>query len=69
MDFQKKLNDDLRGAHATVVNFYLMKIDLPDIYEGAIVKTQVTQQEVVLYETLRAVNETTTITDNIKLRA
>lgn len=46
-----------------------MKIDLPDLYEGAIVKTQVTKQEIVLYETLRAVNETETTTNNIKLRA
>jgi hypothetical protein len=38
-DFKVKLGQDLKGAHAEVVNFYLMKIDLPDIYEGAIVKT------------------------------
>ena len=38
-DFKIKLAEDLSGAHADVINFYLMKIDLPDVYEGAIVAT------------------------------
>ena len=44
----------------------LIKIDLPDVYEGAIVKTEVTNQEKITYETLRAVNQTQQETENIK---
>jgi hypothetical protein len=36
----------------------LLKIDLPDVYEGAIVSTEVTNQEKTTYDNLRLVNET-----------
>ena len=36
------LQADLNEAYADVSGFMLIKIDLPDIYEGAIVATEVT---------------------------
>lgn len=36
------LVEDLNEAHADVSGFMLIKIDLPDVYEGAIVATEVT---------------------------
>jgi hypothetical protein len=41
-----------------VTGFWLLKIDLPDVYEGAIVATEVTNQEKTTFETIRLVNET-----------
>jgi hypothetical protein len=35
----ESLVTDLNKAHADVSGFMLLKIDLPDLYEGAIVKT------------------------------
>jgi hypothetical protein len=40
----ERLVTDLNKAHADISGFMLLKIDLPDLYEGAIVKTQVTTQ-------------------------
>ena len=34
--------DDLLEAYAKVTGFMLLKIDLPDVYEAAIVSTEVT---------------------------
>lgn len=64
-----QLKHDMGEAHAEVSGFMLLKIDLPDVYEGAIVATEVTNQEITLYETLRAVNQTQTETENIKATA
>jgi len=36
------LKRDMGEAHADVSGFMLLKIDLPDLYEGAIVATEVT---------------------------
>ena len=36
----------------------LLKVDLPDYYEQAIVRTQVTKQERITFETLRDVQMT-----------
>jgi hypothetical protein len=36
------LQADLKSGYADVTAFMLLKIDLPDIYEGAIVATEVT---------------------------
>ena len=47
--------DDLNEAHADVSGFMLIKIDLPDVYEGAIVATEVTNQEKTTYDTMRQV--------------
>lgn len=41
-DMLQSLTDDLNEAMADVSGFMLLKIDLPDLYEAAIVKTQVT---------------------------
>jgi len=60
------LETDLGVAYANVSGFMMIKIDLPDIYEGAIVNTEVTNQEKTTYETLRSVNETQQETENIK---
>jgi hypothetical protein len=49
------LVEDLNEAHADVSGFMLVKIDLPDVYEGAIVSTEVTNQEKTTYETMRSV--------------
>lgn len=38
----KTLVKDLYQAYANVTGFMLLKIDLPDTYEGAIVETEVT---------------------------
>ena len=40
----RTLVKDLAEAHANVTGFMLLKIDLPDTYEGAIVETEVTNQ-------------------------
>jgi hypothetical protein len=52
------LIDDLKQAFSSVTGFMLLKIDLPDVYEGAIVGTEVTNQEKTTYDNLRLVNET-----------
>ena len=39
------LVEDLTVAYANVSGFMMIKIDLPDVYEGAIVNTEVTNQE------------------------
>jgi len=39
---RNSLVEDLKEAHAHVSGFMLLKIDLPDIYEAAIVETEVT---------------------------
>ena len=56
---QDTLVEDLNEAHADVSGFMLIKIDLPDVYEGAIVATEVTNQEKTTYETMRTVQEIT----------
>ena len=60
------LVDDLNEAHADVSGFMLIKIDLPDVYEGAIVATEVTNQEKTTYDTMRQVQEITQETENLK---
>ena len=42
MNMTEALKQDLADAHADVTGFMLLKIDLPDVYEGAIVSTEVT---------------------------
>ena len=64
----ESLVTDLNRAHADVSGFMLLKIDLPDLYEGAIVKTQVTTQQAFTYSILRTVNETAQNTVNIQAR-
>ena len=39
---RSSLTEDLKEANAHVSGFMLLKIDLPDIYEAAIVETEVT---------------------------
>jgi hypothetical protein len=46
----------------------LLKIDLPDSYESAIVKTEVTNQEYTTYLTIRDVNLTQQETINIQTK-
>ena len=40
-----RLMSDMKDVYSDVTGFMLLKIDLPDIYEGAIVLTEVTNQE------------------------
>ena len=44
----------------------MLKIDLPNSYESAIVKTEVTNQEITTYLTIRDVNLTQQETINIQ---
>jgi|TARA_B110000259_G_C13881341_1_gene349068 hypothetical protein len=60
---------DLNEAHADVSGFMLLKIDLPDTYEGAIVSTEVTNQEKTTEEVKRTVSMTSQDTENIKAAA
>ena len=53
-----ELTKDLSEAMADISGFMLLKIDLPDLYEAAIVTTQVTNQEIETYTITRTVNET-----------
>jgi len=46
----------------------LLKIDLPNSYEDAIVKTQVTKQETLTVTTQRDKNKTDQVTENILAR-
>ena len=63
------LIDDLKQANAHVSGFMLLKIDLPDVYEAAIVETEVTTQEKTKYDNLRNVNVTHQKTENIMAAA
>jgi hypothetical protein len=53
-------------AYTNISGFMLLKIDLPDVYEMAIVRTQVTNQEIITYNQTRVVNLTNQETENIK---
>ena len=55
---KQELITQLNDAHSNVSGFMLLKIDLPDTYENAIVKTQVTNQEILTYNMTRQVNLT-----------
>ena len=55
---QESLRDDIGKAYANVTGFMMLKIDLPNSYESAIVKTEVTNQEYTTYMTIRDVNLT-----------
>lgn len=65
---KKSLENYLDAAHVDVSGFMLLKIDLPDTYEMAIVKTQVTRQEIITYNQTRIVNMTNQVTENIKAK-
>jgi hypothetical protein len=54
----KELVKDLAEAKANVTGFMLLKIDLPDTYEAAIVETEVTNQQKTTFDNLRIVNQT-----------
>ena len=62
---KQALVDELKVAYADVTGFMLLKIDLPDTYENAIVNTEVTNQEKVTFEKRRIVAETKQKTENI----
>jgi len=54
-----ELVKQLNLAHSDVTGFMLLKIDLPNKYEDAIVRTQITNQEKKTYFLFRKVNITT----------
>lgn len=66
----KSMEDELTiqmlAFHAKVTGFMLLKIDLPDSYENAIVRTEVTNQEYQTYNQIRKVNLTNQDTENLK---
>lgn len=68
-NMRQALIDDLQKAHTEVTGFMLLKIDLPDVYEDAIVQTEVTNQEIVTYGYQRSVSETQQGIENIKAKA
>ncbi len=53
-----ELTKQMKEMHADVVGFMLLQIDLPDSYENAIVRTEVTNQELKTFEQIRKVNLT-----------
>jgi len=63
------LTKELKDSHAEVTGFMLLKIDLPDTYEEAIVRTQVTKQEKITFQTRREVYEVEQQTENFKQKA
>ena len=60
------LKRELGKVNTDVSGFMLLKIDLPDTYEAAIVQTEVTKQQQQTYMITRDVNETQQVTENIK---
>lgn len=63
---KQNLRVELIRAYTDVTGFMLLKIDLPDVYEGAIVTTEVTNQQILTYTQYRDVNLTEQETENIK---
>ena len=63
------LKTDLDALHTEITGFMLLEVDLPDMYEGAIVATEVTNQESITYDTMRDVNLTQQVSQNIKAAA
>lgn len=52
------LQRDLKPLHTDVTGFMLLKIDLPNDYENAIVQTEVTNQEQITFKTEQQVSLT-----------
>ena len=63
------LTEHMEQAQATVTGFMLLKIDLPDTYEDAIVQTEVTNQERQTFSQIRLANETQQKSKNIEIAA
>ncbi len=55
-ELQKALNAKLNEAYADCTGFMLLKIDLPDSYEGAIVDTQLVHQQRLTQEKIKQVS-------------
>lgn len=53
---QESLNKRLQEAFAVCKGLMLLKIDLPDSYEEAIVETQIVNQETVTQQLIKQVN-------------
>lgn len=51
-DMLENLKLDLDLLYVDITGFMLLEVDLPDMYEGAIVATEVTNQEYITYETI-----------------
>ena len=60
-----ELESQMAEAKAEISAFMLLKIDLPNSYEDAIVETEVTNQERLTYLNQRIVAETVQKTENI----
>lgn len=69
IDMQNLLQQHMTAAKASVTGFMLLKIDLPDTYEDAIVQTEVTNQERATYGQIRLANETQQKSSNIEVAA
>ena len=64
----KNLTYQLNMAKADVSGFMLLKIDLPNSYERAIVRTKVTAQEILTYNMTRQVKLINQETANIRAK-
>ena len=60
-EISEKMHEDLkknlRSLHTDVTGFMLIKVDLPNEFETAIVQTEVISQEIITEETIRIVHE------------
>lgn len=56
----------MAAAYADITGFMLLKIDLPDSYEGAIVETEITNQQKLTYTVMKEVNMTQQAIENKK---
>lgn len=63
-EFEKELQRALLLAHANCTGLMLLKIDMPDVYEGAIVDTQVVIQQT---QTQRKIMNSTLIRQEIEV--
>lgn len=66
LSMKKQLIEDLAAAYADITGFMLLKIDLPDSYEGAIVETEITNQQKLTYTVMKEVNMTQQAIENKK---
>ena len=61
------LTNSLESMGVAVKGFMLLKIDLPNTYEAAIVRTEVTKQEETTYMIERSIAATRQETQNIRV--
>ena len=58
VEMLNSMKTELNKVNTDVTGFMMLRIDLPDSYENAIVQTQVKTQQQTTYLTIREVNQT-----------